>query len=257
MNGFELSGFCSISYSFGDQIKSKILKDQKGNEAIPDNSSFTITAVTSDGKASGTVAFDGVEDENAAAVTIPQTIYIDGVPYDVTTVSPEDFEKSTENADYKVTDNRIDSLTVEYAGQVNAKKTKKNVNVPEYSNYRGIRFKVTSIAAKSFRKNTKVTKVKIASSITQIGANCFEGCSKLQQVTIGKGLTEIGKNAFKNCKKLTLIQLKGTKLKKVGKAALKGVNAKCKIKVPKAKVKAYTKLFKGKGQKKTVKIVKA
>ena len=116
---------------------------------------------------------------------------------------------------------------------------------------------MTSIAAKSFRKNTKVTKVKIASSITQIGANCFEGCSKLQQVTIGKGLTEIGKNAFKNCKKLTTIQLKGTKLKKVSKGALKGINAKCKIKVPKKQVKSYTKLFKGKGQKKTVKVVKA
>ncbi|MBR4758704.1 MAG: leucine-rich repeat domain-containing protein [Lachnospiraceae bacterium] len=238
------------------KVSSKILKAQKGNETIPENSSFTITAVSSDGKAPGMVAFDGVEVENAEVVTIPKTIYIDGVPYKVTTVSPKAFEKSAENAGYKVTDNRVDSLAVEYAGQVNAKKTKKTVSVPEYSNYRGIRFKVTGIAAKSFRKNTKVTKVKIASSITMIGANCFEGCTKLQQVTVGKGLKEIGKNAFKNCKKLTLIQLKGTKLKKVGKSALKGVNAKCKIKVPKARVKAYAKLFKGKGQKKSVKVVK-
>ena len=190
-------------------------------------------------------------------MTIPKVVYICGVPYNVTTVSPKLFENATENAGYKVTDNRIDSLTVEYTGQVNAKKTKKMVSVPEYSNYRGIRFRVTSIAAKSFRKNTKVTKVKIASSITRIGANCFEGSTKLQQVTVGKGLTEIGKNAFKNCKNLTLIQLKGAKLKKVGKGALKGVNAKCKIEVPKAKVKAYTKLFKGKGRKKSVKIEKA
>ena len=245
------------SCSVGDMVLSKNLKAQKGNEAILENSSFTITTVSSDGKTPGTVAFDGVEEENAAAVTIPKTIYIDGVPYNVTTVSPKAFENSAENAGYKVTDNQVDNLTVEYVGQVDAKKTKKTVNVPEYSNYRGIRFKVTSIAAKSFRKNTKVTKVKIASSITVIGANCFEGCSKLQQVVVGKGLREIGKNAFKNCKKLTLIQLKGTKLKKVGKAALKGVNAKCKIKVPKAKVKAYTKLFKSKGQKKSVKVVKA
>ena len=148
----------------------------------------------------------------------------------------------------------IRRLTV---GQVNAKKTRKTVSIPEYSNYRGIRFKVTSIAAKSFRKNTKVTKVKIASTITVIGDNCFEGCSGLKQVTVGKGLREIGRNAFKNCKKLTTIQLKGTKLKKVGKAALKGVNAKSRIKVPKEKVNAYQKLFKGKGQKKSVKVVKA
>ena len=232
------------------------MKDQKGNEAIPENSSFTITAVSTDGKTSGTVAFNGVEDENAAVVTIPKTIYIDGVSYDVATVSPKAFEKTSDNAAYKVTDNRVESLTVEYVGQINAKKTKKTVSIPEYSNYRGIRFKVTSLAAKSFQKNTKVTKVKIASSVTLIGNNCFEGCTKLQQIIIGKGLTTIGKNAFKNCRKLTLMQIKGTKLKKVGKAALKGVNAKCKIKVPKKQVKAYTKLFKGKGQKKSVKVMK-
>jgi hypothetical protein len=229
------------------------LKNSQG-ETVPSESSFT---VTSDTKGSYTCSFDGVADENAAPVKIPGSIIYNGIEYQVTTVSPQAFEKSAENAGYKVTDNRVDSLTVEYSGQVNAKKTKKTASVPEYSNYRGIRFKVTSIAAKSCRKNTKVTKIKIASSITKIGANCFEGCSKLQQVTVGKGLSEIGKNAFKNCKKLTLIQLKGTKLKKVGKAALKGVNAKCKIKAPRKQVKAYTKLFKGKGQKKTVKVVKA
>lgn len=35
---------------------------------------------------------------------------------------------------------------------------------------------------------------------------------------------------------------------------MKGIYAKAVIKVPKAKKKAYTKVFKGKGQKKTVKV---
>ena len=228
--------------------------DQAAGIAVPAGSTFTITSNTNNDYA---CAFDGVADENAAPVKIPGSVIYNGIEYRVTTVSPKAFEKSVENAGYKVTDNRIESLTVEYTGQVNAKKTKKTVSIPEYSNYRGIRFKVTSIAAKSFRKNTKVTKVKIASSITMIGANSFEGCSKLQQVTVGKGLREIGKNAFKNCKNLKTIIIKSSKLKKVGAKALKGVNAKCKIKVPKDKVKAYQKLFKGKGQKKSVKVVKA
>ena len=73
---------------------------------------------------------------------------------------------------------------------------------------------------------------------------------------MGKGITTIGKNAFKNCKKLKVITLKSSNLKKVGKGALKGVNSKCKIKAPGKKVSAYSKLFKGKGQKKTVKVVK-
>ena len=98
--------------------------------------------------------------------------------------------------------------------------------------------------------------MKIPASVTVIGANCFEGCTNLKTVIVGKGLTQIGKCAFKNCKNLTLLQLKGKKLSKVGKTALKGVNARCRIKTPKDKVKAYTKLFKAKGQKKSVKVVK-
>ena len=75
-------------------------------------------------------------------------------------------------------------------------------------------------------------------------------------MTVGKGLKAIGKNVFKNCKSLKKITLKSTKLKTVGKTALKGVNAKCKIKVPAKKVNAYKKMFKGKGQKLSVKVIK-
>ena len=50
------------------------------------------------------------------------------------------------------------------------------------------------------------------------------------------------------------ITIKGKKLKTVGKQALKGINKKAVIRVPKAKKNAYKKLFKGKGQKKSVKV---
>ena len=240
----------------GDQFDSKFLKTQKGNKSIPENASFTIIEVSSDGKIPGSAAFDGVEDENADAVAIPKVIYVGGVPYNVTTVSVKSFEKATENAGYKVTDNHIDSLAVEYTGLLDTEKAKPTVSVPKEITCRGIRFKATGIAKNAFRKNAKVTKVKIAASVSTIGAGSFEGCSNLKTVIIGKGMTQIGKNAFKNCKNLKSIQLKGKKLKKVGKTALKGVNAKCRIKVPKDQVKAYTKLFKGKGQKKSVKVVK-
>ena len=48
--------------------------------------------------------------------------------------------------------------------------------------------------------------------------------------------------------------MKATKLEKVGKNALKGINSKSTIKVPKDKLKNYSKLFKNKGQGKNVKI---
>ena len=55
---------------------------------------------------------------------------------------------------------------------------------------------------------------------------------------------------------LKKITVKSTKLTSVKANALKGINAKCKVYVPKAKFAKYKKLFKNKGQKNTVKIVK-
>ena len=49
-------------------------------------------------------------------------------------------------------------------------------------------------------------------------------------VSLGKNVTALGKNTFKNYKKLTKITIKSSKLKSVGKNALKGIHAKCKIK---------------------------
>ncbi|HCT91100.1 MAG TPA: cell surface protein, partial [Lachnospiraceae bacterium] len=66
----------------------------------------------------------------------------------------------------------------------------------------------------------------------------------------------IGTGAFSGDKKLKSLQIRSGKLKTVGKNALKGIAAKAVLKVPAAKIKAYTKLFKGKGQKKTVKVKK-
>ena len=92
--------------------------------------------------------------------------------------------------------------------------------------------------------------------VTSIAANAFKNCKKLKSVTIGKTVTSIGKNAFSNAKALKKITVKTTKLKSVGKGAFKGIHKKAVIKVPKAKLNKYKKLFKGKGQKKTVKIKK-
>ena len=69
-------------------------------------------------------------------------------------------------------------------------------------------------------------------------------------------VTGIKAKAFKGCKKLKKITIKTNTLKIVGKNAFKGINKKAKIRVPAAKLKAYKKLLKNKGQKKTVKITK-
>lgn len=82
----------------------------------------------------------------------------------------------------------------------------------------------------------------------------MEACSKLTKVTIGKNVTKIGSGAFKNCKKLATVTITSTKLKSVGKNALKGIKSNAKIKVPAKKRNAYRKILQKKGQGKKVQI---
>ena len=141
--------------------------------------------------------------------------------------------------------------------KLSAKEKKaKKVTIPKTVTINNVKYQVTGIAAKVFKNSKKLQTVVIPDTVTEIGTGSFEGCKKLKSVTIGKNVTSIGKNAFKNCKNLKKITVKSTKLKKVGKGALTGINRKCVIKVPKKQLKSYKRLFKGKGQKKSVKIKK-
>ena len=128
-------------------------------------------------------------------------------------------------------------------------KKAKKVTIPKTVTVDNVKYQVTGIAAKAFKNSKKLQTVVIPDTVTEIGTGSFEGCKNLKSVTIGK-------NAFKNCKNLKKITVKSTKLKKVGKGALTGINKKCVIKVPKKQLKSYKSLFKGKGQKKSVKITK-
>ena len=282
----------------GTVLESSALTSPTGE--IPANSTFTVT--DSDPK-KPTVAFNGVTDVNASEVEIPKTITFDGVTYEVTSVAIEGFTSQKDQANYEVTGNDVKNLTVAYKGTTDKKKTA--VTIPEYNTYKGIKFKVTTVADKAFKGNKKIKNISGASAVTEIGDDAFNGCTNLKSVTVGEDLESIGKNAFKNCKKLqkvkikskkletignsafnnctslkslslnsknlskidkgafrgckklTKIVIKTTKLKSVGKNAFKGINKNCTIKVPSKKYKQYKKMFKGKGQKSSVKIKKA
>lgn len=115
--------------------------------------------------------------------------------------------------------------------------------------------------------NKKLTSVVIAKTvlykgytfkITAVDDNAFKGMKKLKKVTIGANVTKLGKNAFYNAKKLKQIKVDATKLKSVGKNAIKGIHKKAAIQVPKKQLKKYKKLFKKTktGYKKTMKVVK-
>ena len=111
--------------------------------------------------------------------------------------------------------------------------------------------------------NKKRTALKIAKEVTingvkckvtAVGAKAFKNCKKLKSVVIGANVKTIGKQAFAGCAKLKKITVKSKVLTKVGAKALKGIDKKAVIKVPKAKKAAYKRVFAKKGQAKTVKI---
>lgn len=119
--------------------------------------------------------------------------------------------------------------TVEFTKMNAASQT---VTIPATVKIKGKNYKVTSVAAKAMKNNKKVKKV-----------------------VIGKNITKIGAEAFRGCKNLNTITIKSSKLKSVGKNAIKGIYKKAKISCPKQKKAAYKRLFKSStGYKKTMKI---
>ena len=150
-------------------------------------------------------------------------------------------------------------VTGETTAQVTGLKNKKITKIVIYNTVTlgGKKYNVTSVAPSAFKGNKKITSVTVKKGILDIGKNAFAGCTKLKKVTIkSTTLKSIGAKAFYNCKTLNSIVIKSKALKKVGKNAFKGISKKAVIKVPAAKLKAYSKVLAKKGQSSTVKIKK-
>ena len=110
---------------------------------------------------------------------------------------------------------------------------------------KGLTYKVTKAGDKGEVTLTGITSKKKA-SVTVPATVKYEG--------VKYDVTAIGESAFAGCKKLKTINIKSLKLGSVGANTFKGINKKAVIKVPKKKKSAYKKLFKKKGQAKSVKI---
>lgn len=111
---------------------------------------------------------------------------------------------------------------------VRTSKTTKNVTVPAQIYAQGITYKVTSIGAKAFNNNKKLTKVTIGTNIVKINSNAFFNCKNLKTVIIKSvRLTEktANKKAFKNAHKKLVIRVP-KKVKKIYKKIFKGLKVK-------------------------------
>lgn len=122
------------------------------------------------------------------------------------------------NATYKVT-KAGKGGEVQYAAPKS--KTLKTVKIPNTITYKGLKYKVTSIAPGAFKNNKNLTKVTIGTNVKAIGKNAFNGCSKLKNIII-----------------------KSKVLKSINKSAFKGIQKKAVFDVPNNKITAYKKLLK-------------
>ncbi|MGN0153916.1 MAG: leucine-rich repeat protein [Lachnospiraceae bacterium] len=139
-------------------------------------------------------------------------------------------KKTVTSGTYKVTKSSSKKKEVVFVKPKSSKKT--TVTIPSTVNMNGQTYKVTEVASQAFMNNKKI-----------------------KSVTIGKNVTKIGKEAFSGCKNLKTITIKSTTLKSVEKNAIKNINNKAVIKVPKKQLKKYKKLLNSKsGYKKSMRV---
>ena len=159
---------------------------------------------------------------------------------------------------YKVTNANMNGRgTVTLTGTTKSKRKLTRLTVPKTVKINGAVFKVTAIGNKAFGKFTKIRTVTIGDNVRMIGTGAFAGNKKLTKVTIGRGAAKIGGSAFLGDENLKTIVVKSTKLKSVGKKAIRGICMDAVIRVPKKQLKKYRKLFSPKtGFKKTMTVHK-
>ncbi len=266
-----------------DDVAVKVLPDVTYSSKLPETSHpydkrYSLQAYQNKGAKQLQITFDTKTDLDGAVIDkngndvntekgLGGTVTVDGDSFIILAYNDEE---TSGNYGYKVTAVKrlgdpapIPDKPQQPAKKVPAKGTK-------YT-YKNVTYKVTKSAAKNGTVTVSGVKSKSLKSaviqasvkingytfkVTAVDKNAFKGCKKLTSVKVGANVTSIGANAFNGCKKLKTITISTKNLKKVGSGAFKGIVKNAKIKVPSAKLKAYQKLLKNKGQGKKVKITK-
>ena len=145
------------------------------------------------------------------------------------------WEKKAENQkaakEIKVGNSQFKLINSSQAQYVKPTKKKASVSIPATITSGGKKYKVTSIAANAFKKNTIVKNITIGANVTTIGKNAFYGCKNLTTVKGAKSIKSIGSSAFAGCSKLTSVTL-GSKLTTIGAKAFYNDKTLTKITIP-------------------------
>ena len=71
-----------------------------------------------------------------------------------------------------------------------------SVEIPEYIEYNGIQYTITTIGRSAFYSCTNLTSIVIGANVKTIEDQAFEECYSLTNITIGRSVNKIANNAF-------------------------------------------------------------
>ena len=167
------------------------LKEKTGRE-------FQVTeADPSESKPSVTITKLSAKDKKAKKVTIPKTVTVDNVEYQVTSIAAKAFKNS---------------------------KKLQTVVIPDT---------ITEIGAGSFEGCKNLKSVTIGKNVTSIGKNAFKNCKNLKKITVKSAkLKKVGKGALTGINKNCVIKVPKKQLKSY-KSLLKGKGQKKSVKITK------------------------
>ena len=160
-------------------------------------------------------------------VTIPETVYNNGVPYTVTSIGDQAFY------------NRSGMIGVTIPETVTS------IGVLAFCNCTGltdliIPESVTSIGNWAFNSCLGLTEVIIPESVNSIGNGAFSYCTGLINVSIPSSITSIGQQTFAYCSALQSVTVKAIIPPALEYSAFTDVNtATCKLIVPEESIDAY------------------
>ena len=126
--------------------------------------------------------------------TIPETITVDNVVYNVTSIGRDAFDRCSGLTSVTIP-NSVTRIGIQAFWACHGLTS---ITIPN---------SVTSIKACVFQNCTGLTSITIPNSVTSIGNWAFSGCSGLTSITIPNSVTSIGDRAFSVCTGLTSITI--------------------------------------------------
>ena len=158
------------------------------------------------------------DNEYSGDVTIPETITVDNVVHNVTSIGDYAFEECSSLTSITIP-NSVTSIGEEAFRECSGLTS---FTIPN---------SVTSIGEAAFYRCTSLTSITIPNSVTSIGEWAFSYCSGLTSVTIPNSVTSIGEYTFYECSGLTSVTIPNS-VTSIGNWAFSGCGGLTSITIP-------------------------